>query len=77
MKFDTRSITVALLLVVVAVLIYAMATTPEHRTPGQKMGAAIDRLDEGVSKAGHELQDRTPAERLRDNLNDTTNGNRR
>ena len=66
MKFDTRN-TVLLLALVVALLFgYRVMTTPEHRTPGQKIDAAVEQLDNGVDNAARELQDRTPAERLKD-----------
>lgn len=73
MQLNAKSVSVTLVLVLVAVLAYAVMTTPEHRTPGEKIGAAVDQLDNGVDNAARELKDRTPAERLKDDIKDATN----
>lgn len=65
------SIIVAVLLIVVA---YFMLTQPDNRGPLEKAGDAIGRLDEGVDDAARELEDRTPAERIQDGVEDATDG---
>ena len=65
------SIIVAVLLIVVA---YFMLTKPDNRGPLEKAGDAIGRLDEGVDDAARELEDRTPAERIQDGVEDATDG---
>jgi hypothetical protein len=43
--------------VIAAVLAYTVLNAPDRRTPGEKIGDAIDQLD-----------DRTPGERLKDSI---------
>lgn len=65
------SLIVAVLLIVVA---YFMLTKPDNRGPLEKVGDAVGRLDEGVDDAARELEDRTPAERIEDGIEDATDG---
>lgn len=69
----TLGIVGVLLAIVVGVVLF---TAPDNRTPGEKIGDAVDQLDEGVDDAARELEDRTPAERLGDEIEDATDGNR-
>lgn len=64
------------LAVVVLLIIggYALMTTPDDRTTGEHISDAIDNLDEGVDDAARELEDRTPAQRLSDDVEDATDG---
>jgi hypothetical protein len=62
MNIDSRTVVLTVLFVAVAAVVYAVMTTPEHRTVGQKVGDAVE-----------ELHDRTPAQRLRDKMDDVTN----
>ncbi len=64
---------VVVLLVVVAVG-YTMMTAPDQRSTGEKLGDAIGKLDNGVDDAARELEDRTPLERAKDEINDATDG---
>ncbi len=75
MRVDTRTVSLSILLVVVAVLAYAALTTPERRTTGERIGDAVEQLDNGVDNAARELKDRTPAEKVRDSINDATDNN--
>lgn len=59
---------------VVAVLAYAMLTAPDQRSVGERVGDAVGALDEGVDDAGRELERRTPAERIGDEVEDATDG---
>ncbi|MFZ5930909.1 MAG: hypothetical protein ACOY15_06810 [Pseudomonadota bacterium] len=47
-----------------------MLTAPDRRTPGEKIGDAIDELGEGAGKAAEQLEDRTPAEKIGDEIED-------
>ncbi|MGE0251856.1 MAG: hypothetical protein AB7G80_01500 [Dongiaceae bacterium] len=64
---DNRALIAALVIVVIAILGYLFLTQPDRRTTGERVGDAVEQLSDGVGDAGRELQDRTPAERLRDN----------
>ncbi|MGE3479587.1 MAG: hypothetical protein AB7G80_08960 [Dongiaceae bacterium] len=64
---DNRALIAALVIVVIAILGYLFLTQPDRRTTGERVGDAVEQLSDGVNDAGRELQDRTPAERLRDN----------
>lgn len=43
---------------------------PDTRTPGEKLGDAVEKLGDGTRDAGRELQDRTPAQKLGDAVKD-------
>lgn len=69
------------LILVIAVIaigagVYTVMTTREDRTLGQKIDAATDQLDNGVDNAARELQDRTPAERIKDDIKDATDSDK-
>jgi short subunit fatty acids transporter len=75
MKFDAKVVVGVLVVLVVGFLLFKYMTTPEDRTVGQKVEAAVDNLDNGVDDAARELQDRTPAQRIEDGIEDATDGN--
>lgn len=60
------------LLAVLAVVAFALLNMPDRRSPGEKIGDAVDTLaeGEGLGKAARELEDRTPAERIGDAAKD-------
>ncbi len=64
----------AVVIAVVAVGAYAMLTTPDDRTAGEHISDAADNLDEGLDDAARELENRTPAERIGDEVEDATDG---
>jgi hypothetical protein len=72
---NTNVIIGVLIVAVVAVAGYAMLTMPDQRSTGDRIGDAVDQLDNGLDDAARELEDRTPAERIRDDINDATDGN--
>ncbi len=57
-------------IVAVVILAYFVLNTREDRTVGQKMSDAVEQLDNGVDNAARELQDRTPAEKIKDAVDD-------
>jgi hypothetical protein len=57
--------------VIVAVVGYTILNAPDRRSPGQKIGDAIDELPNGMEKASRQLEDRTPGEKLSDVAKDT------
>ncbi len=64
----------ALVLALVAVGAYAALNAPDRRSPGEKVGDAIGQLGNGVDDAARELEDRTPAQRIGDEVKDATDG---
>jgi hypothetical protein len=75
MKKDSKIIITLILVAILGVAVYAVMTTPDQRSTGEKVGDAIDRLDDGVDDAARELESRTPAERIGDEIKDETNNN--
>lgn len=71
---DKKIVFGALILLVIATFAYLVLTTPDTRSTGEKVGDAIGKLDEGVDDAARELEDRTPAERIKDDVEDATDG---
>lgn len=61
---------------VVAVLAFALLTAPDQRSGNEKLGDAIGKLDDGIDDAAREFEDRTPAERISDEVDDATDGDR-
>ena len=49
-------------------------TAEDNRTVNERVGDAVSNLDEGVDDAAREFEDRTPAERLGDEIDDATDG---
>lgn len=49
---------------------YTVMTQPDQRSPLQHIGDAVSALPEGVNKAARELQERTPADKLKDAAED-------
>ncbi len=78
MNSDNKNLMVGILAVVilvVGVMAFNALNAPDTRSPGDKIGDAIDQLDNGVDDAARELEDRTPAERIKDDINDATDRN--
>jgi hypothetical protein len=55
----------------IAALAWSLATMPDRRSTGQRIGDAVDALPDGVDKAADQLGDRTPAERIGDSVKKT------
>jgi hypothetical protein len=49
-------------------------TAEDDRPLNERVGDAVSNLDEGVDDAAREFEDRTPAERLGDEIEDATDG---
>ncbi len=74
MSNNTKTITIVFAVAIVAIVGIFVLNAPDRRSTGDKIGDAIERLDEGVDDAARELENRTPAERIQDELNDATDG---
>ncbi|HQX27018.1 MAG TPA: hypothetical protein PKX38_03665 [Alphaproteobacteria bacterium] len=72
---NNRNTLIGLVIVVLVVVAgYLVLNQPDQRSTGEHIGDAISNLDEGVDDATRELEDRTPAERIKDDINDATDG---
>lgn len=75
MKSNTRNIIIVVVVLALGLLAYKVLNTREERTMGEKINAAVEKLDEGVDDAARELKDRTPAEKIKDEVKDATDSN--
>lgn len=70
---NTRTILGIVLLIIIAIAAYSLLTAPDQRTTGEKVGDAVDEISNGngLGEAAEELEDRSPAERVGDAIEDT------
>ena len=69
---DKKLVIAVIVGLTIAVVATYVLNTPDTRTPGQKVGDAIDELHDGPEKALRQLEDRTPGEKLQDVIEDET-----
>jgi hypothetical protein len=67
---SVRYLTIIAAVVVIAAVAYGVLTMPDRRTTTEKVGDAIHDLPQGVDKAGRQLEDRTPGQKLGDEVKD-------
>lgn len=60
---------VILVVFAIAFLGYNVLNKQDERTTSEKIGDSIDALGDGVDKAGQEMENRTPGEKLNDAVN--------
>lgn len=65
-----KTLAIAALVAAGAIIGYLVLNAPDRRTPGQKIGDAIDALPQGADKAARQLENRTPGEKLNDAAKD-------
>jgi len=58
-------------LILVCLLAYGVLTMRDQRSMTEKVGDAIHDLPQGVDKAARQLEDRTPGQKLGDDIKDT------
>lgn len=68
---QVKFIIMAGILIVLAVISYDVLTTPDNRNGLQRLGDAVSELPNGADKAARELKDRTPIEKIGDEVKDT------
>ncbi len=68
----TRNIVMLIVILALAFFAYSYLTMPDQRTTTEKVGDAIHDLPQGVDKAGRQLEDRTPGQKLGDAVKDNT-----
>jgi hypothetical protein len=67
-----KTLAIAIAVLAVAAIAYAVLTMPDRRTTSEKIGDAIHDIDQGPDKAARDLEDRTPGQKLGDDLKDAT-----
>ena len=75
MSSATRNLIGLVLLLALGFLVYWVLTMPDNRNTTEKVGDAIHDLPQGVDKAGRQLEDRTPGQKLGDAIKDNTTPN--
>lgn len=65
-----KAVIIAAVVVILAILAYAIMTMPDNRNGAERIGDAISELPNGVDKAADQLGDRTPGEKLGDAMED-------
>lgn len=66
----TKAVLVAAVVIILAIIAYAILTMPDNRNGAERIGDAISELPNGVDKAAEQLGDRTPGEKLGDAVED-------
>ncbi len=74
MTKNSKTIIGILVVAIVVLLGFMVLNQPDQRSFGEKVGDAASSLEEGVDDAARELEDRTPAERIGDEIEDATDG---
>ena len=69
---SSRSLLLVLVAAVLIIGVIYIMNLPDRRSGGEKIGDAVDTLSQGggLKKAGRELEDRTPGERVGDAVHD-------
>jgi len=57
-------------IIILAFLVYGALTMPDRRSATDKIGDAVHELPQGVDKAARQLEDRTPGQKLGDDVKD-------
>jgi len=65
-----RTLLTAAVIAVIAIVGYSVLYAPDRRSAGDKISDAIHELPEGADKAARQLEDRTPADKLKDAASD-------
>ena len=72
MASNSKTIIGVIIAVVVIALGYMVLTKPDQRNGFEKVGDAVSELPNGVDNAARELEDRTPGEKIVDEVKDAT-----
>jgi hypothetical protein len=72
MSKSSKTILGVIVAVLVIAVAYLMLTKPDNRDGFEKVGDAVSELPNGVDNAARELEDRTPGEKIADEVKDAT-----
>lgn len=64
MSKNTKTIVIVLVVLVIAVLGILALSAPDNRTTGERLGDAVDNLDNGLPAAADQLEDQSAGERM-------------
>ncbi|MCK9992993.1 MAG: hypothetical protein Dbin4_01513 [Alphaproteobacteria bacterium] len=67
---QARFLAIAAIAIIAGIAGYYLMNAPDRRSTGEKIGDAVDELDRGLGEAAEKLEDRTPAEKLGDAIED-------
>lgn len=67
---NARTLLLVLILVIGVVAAIFLLVQPDRRSPGEKLGDALDEVSDGLGDAGRALGDQSPGERLKDRVED-------
>lgn len=67
---NNRSLIIAVVVIIVALVVYSVLTMPDRRNGFERVGDAIHELPQGPEKAARQLEKRTPGEKLGDAVED-------
>ncbi len=70
MNNNSKTILIVAAVVIVSVVGYSILTKPDTRSTGERFGDAVEKLDSGIDDAAREMESRTPAERIKDEVQD-------
>lgn len=65
-----KNLLILCIVAIVGFIAYSVLSAPDKRSAGDKIGDAINELPNGIDKAARQLEDRTPADKLRDATKD-------
>jgi hypothetical protein len=69
-----KDVIAVLVLILVALAAVFYLNQPDPRTPGQKLGDAVNALPHGPNAAARQLESRTKGQRLGDKIKKATSG---
>jgi cell division protein FtsL len=67
---NVRNLLIVAALILLAGIMYGVATMKDERSTTEKIGDAIHELPQGIDKAERQLEDRTPGQKLGDAVKD-------
>ena len=70
MSKNSKTMLTVVIIVLLGVVAYMILTKPDDRNGFEKVGDAVSELPNGTDNAARELQDRTPGEKIVDDVKD-------
>lgn len=71
---NNKSLITVVIVIAVAVAAYGVLTMPDQRSTGERLGDAVDAVEQGkgLGDAAEQLEKRTPGEKLGDAVKEAT-----
>ena len=67
---QSKILIIGAFIVVIGIVSFYVLNAPDQRSPGDKIGDAVNELPNGVDKAARQLESRTPGQKLDDAAKD-------